>query len=130
MSVSPRGWLDLLAVMAGGGLGAGARFLLGLLVQARAGLRFPIGTLTVNVLGCLFFGYLVAYFNGRPEQLRLQLFLTTGLLGGFTTFSTFGHETAELLRQQQPGAAALNAGLSLGLCLLATFAGGWLQSRG
>ena len=121
------GWPELLAVAGGGALGASGRYLLGRAVQAWAALPFPVGTLSVNVLGCLLFGALVVLL--KPESLaaeRWQLFLTTGLLGGFTTFSAFGHETSELALSGRPGAAAGYAGLSLTLCLAATLLGGWV----
>ena len=120
-----QGALDVLAVAAGGAFGAGARYLLGRTVQSATRLSFPLGTLCVNVLGCLLFGLLFVVLADRGVHARWQLFLCTGLLGGFTTFSAFSHETMSLIRSHQFGSAAANAGLSLALCLAATFLGAW-----
>ena len=129
--MSAAGVPEVLAVAGGGALGASSRYLLGKAIQAWAALPFPVGTLAVNVLGCLFFGYL--FTRLQPEgvgAVRLQLFLTTGLLGGFTTFSTFSQETAELAMAGRTGSAAGYAALSLALCLAATFAGVWAAGWG
>lgn len=120
-------WPELAAVAGGGALGASGRYLIGKAVQAWAAAPFPVGTLCVNVLGCLLFGAVFALL--KPESAagaRWQLFLTTGLLGGFTTFSTFSHETTELAAEGRLGAAAGYAALSLGACLVATLLGAWL----
>jgi CrcB protein len=104
---------------------------MGKAVQAWAAVPFPVGTLSVNVLGCLLFGLL--FTRLQPEgaaAVRLQLFLTTGLLGGFTTFSTFSQETAELWMAGRHGPAAGYAALSLALCLAATFVGVWAAGWG
>lgn len=96
----------LLAIFVGGGLGSLGRYLLQGLVQARvaAGARgwmalFPWGTLAVNLSGCLAIGLFAGLFEqrwlARPE---LRTFLLVGVLGGFTTFSTFGFETWSLAR--------------------------------
>lgn len=103
----------------GGGLGAVARYALGDAVHRLAGPSFPAGTLVVNVLGCLLLGAVMGIAEVRPALTReTRLFLAVGLLGGFTTFSSFGYETLQLLRGGQFGLAALNAGghLFLGLC--------------
>ncbi len=101
----------LLAIGLGGFVGALCRYGLAGLVQTAAGPRFPAGTLVVNVLGCFAIGALAALVEGRlalsPEW---RLFLLVGLLGSFTTFSTFGYETLELLRAGSFPAAALNLG--------------------
>jgi CrcB protein len=92
---------ELLLVATGGGLGACARYLLsGYVLQFAAQSRFPWGTFTVNVLGCLVAGLLMAL----AEKYQLispaaRLFLFTGILGGFTTFSAFGVETVNLIRR-------------------------------
>src|SRR5215207_10585481 len=96
-----------LVVGVGGGLGAIARAVLGgLILHHSSNWRFPIGTFVVNVLGCLIagvLGALVARFEYFSPQTRVFLF--TGLLGGFTTFSAFGFETVKLLRDRQYGVA-------------------------
>ena len=91
----------------GGGLGAVARFWLGAFVLERAGEGFPWGTLVVNWSGCLAIGVAAALFAAAPHPPALRLFLVTGVLGGFTTFSAFGLETVELWAAGEPAQAAL-----------------------
>ena len=104
--------MRLLAIALGGGLGAMLRFSVSGLVQQLTEDAFPVGTLAVNVVGCLLIGFLGALFSG-PALVRdeVRLFLLTGFLGGFTTFSTFAYESAELLRLGFVGRALLNAAL-------------------
>lgn len=123
MTGSRPDWLDVLVVGCGGGVGACGRYWLGRLVQAAAAGTFPLGTLVVNVLGCLLFGLAFELLSGRGGAVRLQLFLTTGLLGGFTTYSTFSQEAVELARAGERAWAAAYAGLSLTGCLVATAVG-------
>ena len=110
------------AIFVGGGLGAVARSIVGRAVQGQ--LAFPVGTLVVNASGCLVFGLLTGLLAGRlPEA--AQLFVFTGVLGGYTTFSTFSHETATLLRQA-PARGALYVILSVGLSLAGVMIGAWI----
>jgi len=117
-----------LYVAAGGGLGAWMRMLVGrgwvaALGPVRAGV-FPYGTLTVNVLGSLFMGLLVGFlarFGSASESARL--FLTVGLLGGFTTFSSFSLDIVTLIERGQTGTAAFYAALSLVAGVAGLFAG-------
>jgi fluoride exporter len=85
---------------------------------------FPFGTLTVNVFGCLVIGFLAGIAEARavftPE---LRLFLFVGVLGGFTTFSSFALETFSLARDTQSAAALANIGLQLGMGLLSVWLG-------
>lgn len=115
--------LKLVLIAAGGGLGAVLRYLLQGLIQSRAGV-FPLGTLIVNITGCLVIGFLMALFTG-PYLIReeYRLGIITGVLGGYTTFSTFGWETMQLIEQKQWGMALLYVGLSVIVGLLATIAG-------
>lgn len=104
--------LQGVAVASGGALGALARWQVGLLAAAMAPqLRVPIGTLAVNLAGCLMAG-LVLGLLARAGALahEWRLFLLVGVLGGFTTFSAFGIDTLVLLRR---GDAALAAGYVL-----------------
>lgn len=115
---------SLLAVAAGGALGAVARHLLSAQIMRVNGFGFPLGTLSVNVLGGLLMGLLVSLFalhwNAGQE---VRLFLTVGLLGGFTTFSTFSMETILLFERGQWMAAGLYVLASVSLAL-AGFAAG------
>jgi CrcB protein len=88
----------LFYIGAGSFLGGIARFGLSKFVQELSGGRFPYGTLSVNILGSFFIGVMFALAEHRTMHTELRLFLTTGLLGGFTTFSTFSYEALGLLR--------------------------------
>ncbi len=85
--------IKLLMIAAGGAVGATARYALSGLCQP-SGSSFPIGTLAVNVVGCLGMGLAMAFFAG-PQLVReeMRVALLIGVLGGFTTFSTFAWET-------------------------------------
>jgi len=103
-------------IAVGGGVGAVLRYGLAGWAQGLAAASlatFPIGTLAVNLLGCLLIGCGAAAF-AEPGIVReeYRLLLLVGLLGGFTTFSTFGLETFELLRERQWAWAAAYVGLS------------------
>jgi CrcB protein len=90
--------LKVIAVMAGGGIGAGLRYGLFMVVQRFAGASFPAGTLAANLLGSLFIGYFWSLFEEVHFVHAWRLFLFTGLLGGFTTFSTFTREVLQLFQ--------------------------------
>lgn len=110
-----------LAVALGGAGGSLARWQIGLWCRAQ-GWQFPVATLIVNVLGSFAIGFLAGWFIARPVPDWVRLGLLTGVLGGYTTFSAFSLETAELFRDQ-PGIALLNIGLQLALGLGACFMG-------
>jgi fluoride exporter len=94
---------SLILVFIGGGLGATARFGVGLIVHARNWSEsFPWHTWLINVVGSFVLGVIVGMCAERPQW---KLFLGVGLCGGFTTFSTFSVETLELLRVNRIGAA-------------------------
>ena len=85
---------------------------------------FPYGTLSVNVLGCLIIGFLAGMAETRMAFTSdARLFLFVGILGGFTTFSSFALETFSLARDTQSVAALVNVGLQLGLGLLTVWIG-------
>ena len=115
---------DLLLVGAGGFLGAVARYLTGGLVTQRLGLSPPAATATANVLGCLLIGVGLAWLEAREDPVvAWRLFAVVGFLGSYTTFSTFGYETVELLRTGRTLDALANVGLQLALGLLAVVVG-------
>ena len=123
--------LDALLVGLGGFLGSVARYLVYFLLQHKPGTRFPTATLLVNVVGCFAVGWLAAYLERHhPSSARITLFVSMGILGGFTTFSAFGLETATLLRLQQYGTAALSIAAHLLLGIAAVAAGRYLASGG
>ncbi len=114
-----------LLVGAGGFLGSILRYLLGGLVQsAVAGSTFPYGTLFVNVTGCFAIG-LVSQLVETQGLLgpNGRAFLVVGVFGGYTTFSAFGNETVNLIRDGQRAAAGLNVGGQLVLALAAVWLG-------
>jgi CrcB protein len=115
---------QVVLVFLGGGLGAVARYGLGGVVHRLAGSRFPYGTLTVNVLGCLLIGFVMSFAADRLSITpNVRLFLTIGILGGFTTFSSFSYETIELLRDGQNLYALINICSTVLVCLAATWLG-------
>jgi CrcB protein len=115
---------EILVVGLGGCAGAVARYALGGWVQQWTGARFPYGTLAVNLLGCLAIGvFMTATQERLPFGAETRLFVTIGFLGSFTTFSTFGYETLELLRAGDVGRAALNVGAQVALGLVAVALG-------
>ncbi len=114
---------QLIAIAAGGAFGSVMRYLLSVWVHSFAGRGFPWGTLAVNVLGCLIMGVLFALLAERASNGMLRAGLLIGVLGGFTTFSTFSIETVNLMLEGAFAKAAINMGASLGLCVAATWIG-------
>ncbi|MBI1806555.1 MAG: fluoride efflux transporter CrcB [Ignavibacteria bacterium] len=116
--------LKIILVFIGGGIGAVGRYMLSGAVHRVFGSDFPYGTLTVNVAGCFLIGFLMF---GLEERFllnpALRIFLTIGILGGFTTFSSFSFETIALLRDGEILFATLNIGTSIVVCLVATYLG-------
>ena len=108
--------LKIVIVALTGALGSVARHLLSTSLQNRTWRALPLGTFSVNVVGCFAAG--PAFAARSPVREEYRLAVLTGFLGGFTTFSAFGVETFALLRSARPAAAALNvaASVALGLC--------------
>jgi len=111
----------------GGALGSVARHHIGRWAASRAP-AFPWGTLLVNLLGCLFIGVLMQLVLRERASETVRLALGTGLLGGFTTYSTFNFETFALAESGAWGRAALYVGVTL-LGGLALGAAGWFLGR-
>src|SRR5213076_3399672 len=110
-------------VFVGGGLGAALRHAVNL-AAARLGYAFPIGTLAVNVAGSFLMGVLVAWFALRTGvDQHVRLLLTTGLLGGFTTFSAFSLDSALMWERGAFSQLVLYAGGSVVLSVAGLFAG-------
>ena len=116
-----------LFVFLGGGLGAALRHGVNVLAARLLGTHYPYGTLTVNVVGSLLMGLLVAYlaFKGDASQ-HWRLFMATGVLGGFTTFSAFSLDVAVLYERGAVGPALGYVLISVGVSILALFAGLYL----
>jgi len=136
----------ILLVGAGGFVGSVLRYALSSWVQQSArgslfpygtgslfpygtGSLFPYGTLAVNVLGCFAIGILVQLAERSAIDAEVRLLLATGLLGGFTTFSAFGNETLDLLREDARSLAAANVLANVLLGLAAVHLGRLLASR-
>lgn len=114
-----------LVVGVGGFAGAASRFLVGTWVQERLrSTDFPYGTLAVNLIGCFLIGVVAGIADrGDLVPAHLQLLLVAGFLGGFTTFSAFGYETAQLAGNASFDKALLNVFVQLAGGLLAVSAG-------
>lgn len=116
--------MNVLLIALGGAIGAVARYGLAGLVQRFASPYFPFGTFVVNIVGCFVFGILAGTAEHRfvlgPET---RAFLLIGVLGGFTTFSTFSFETFQLLRDAEIMRASLNAAGQLVAGLIAIWIG-------
>jgi fluoride exporter len=111
-------------VALGGAVGSVIRYLVGLAVQNRSGMDFPVGTLVVNISGCLLLGFLIHYALATPAITpELRALLTTGLCGGYTTFSTFSYETVTLIQDGDWRRAILYVGLSVAGSILAVMLG-------
>lgn len=117
----------VVAVATGGAVGSVARYLVALLFTPTTS-AFPYATLLVNVIGSFLLGVLSRLFEAPDHNQLLRLALTTGLCGGFTTFSTFSAETLALLQQGRTGRALVYIALSLTLGLGAA-ALGFLAGR-
>ncbi len=125
----PTALVNALVIGLGGALGALARYAVTGPILGKLGHRFPWGVLAVNLVGCFFIG-LVMYlylFRGEADD-RLRLLIVAGFLGSLTTFSTFGFDTFELVRDGYPGLAIANvlANVVLGTGLAAA---GWKVGR-
>jgi CrcB protein len=120
----------ILAVGLGGFLGAVSRYVLTGWMQKALPNFLPAGTLVVNVLGCLLIGFLMTLVVDQTDSggqawlsHQMRLFLITGILGSLTTFSTFGYETVELLREEEVRLAAWNVLANMGLGFPAVWLG-------
>lgn len=111
-------------VFVGGGLGAAARYWLSGFVYQKFGGDFPSGTMAVNIMGCILIGLMMSALEDRFVLYpSLRIFLTIGILGGFTTFSSFSFETVALLRDGEVFYASANVLLSVIACLGGTWLG-------
>jgi len=123
--------LIYILVALGGAIGSIARLWLAVKVGLLTGLRFPWGTILVNILGSLVIGF-VATFTGPSGRMvvpvEAQAFVMVGLCGGFTTFSAFSLQTLELARDGRLLHAGANVMLSVVLCLGAVAIGHWLAT--
>lgn len=115
---------EILVVGLGGFLGAISRYGISSYVDRSFGKSFPAGTLVVNVLGCFIIGLLMTLVEDeRFPNKTLQLLVITGLLGSLTTFSTFGHQSLELIRKGAFSVAFLSVLCNIGVGFLAVSLG-------
>jgi CrcB protein len=114
----------ILLVAVGGAVGSVARYLMAASIQRATGWDFPIGTVLVNILGCFLIGTLYVLLVARPDPRQdLRALLMVGVLGGFTTFSSFSLETVTMAMTGNFGGATLNVAISVAACLVGTILG-------
>jgi CrcB protein len=114
----------IVLVALGGAVGSVARYLMASGIQTATRWNFPLGTVLVNILGCFLIGTLYVLLMARADPRQdLRALLMVGVLGGFTTFSSFSLETVTLAMSGNYTGATLNVGLSVGACLLGTVLG-------
>jgi CrcB protein len=106
----------------GGAAGSGARYLIALWAAQRFGSTFPFGTLIVNFVGCFAIAGVMHAASTLSWSPTFRSAITIGVIGGFTTYSSFNYETSRLLEEGAAGAAMLNVATTL----LGAFAAGWL----
>ncbi len=119
-----------IAVMLGGAIGAVSRFALGSLILRYYAVNFPLGTFVINVSGSFLIGVLMTLFQNRPAlHANWRLFLVTGILGGYTTFSSFEWEALTGLINGSQGTAVLYIGSSVLLGLGSAWLGLVISNR-
>lgn len=117
----------IFAVAVGGAIGATGRYLFNLQMLRLLGPNFPWGTFGVNVIGSFVMGLVAGLFALRFDvSPEMRSFITTGILGGFTTFSAFSLDAANMIERGQTGLAALYIGGSVVLGLAGLFFGLWI----
>jgi CrcB protein len=119
-----------LMVLVGGGVGALARYVLGVEIAARVGGRFPLGTMVINVTGSFLIGLLMTLLTERFQpHPNWRLLLVVGVLGGYTTFSTFEYETFRAVQDGGKWIGLLNVAGSVVLGYIAVWIGAAIAGR-
>jgi fluoride exporter len=113
----------ILMIGIGGFIGTIFRYIISIGIQNKFLSSYPFGTFTVNIIGCFLIGIIYALSDRGNISVEWRLFIATGILGGFTTFSSFSNETVSMLRDAQYGFALLYVLSSVTIGILATFAG-------
>jgi CrcB protein len=113
----------ILLVGLGSFIGGISRYLVSLFIQNKVLSTFPYGTLAVNIIGCFLIGIIYGLSDRGNMNAEWRIFLATGIMGGFTTFSSFSNETVSMLRDAQYLQAVSYIAFSLIVGLAATFAG-------
>lgn len=116
---------NLALVMGGGALGSGARYLVAVFAEKQLPVTFFWGTFIVNVVGSALLGVFMAMGLGEAPRLSAEarLLLGVGVMGGFTTYSTFNAEVLKALQAGAPAKAAIYVAATVGVCLLGAWAG-------
>ena len=115
-----------LLIFVGAGIGGALRHTVNTACARYCGLAFPWGTVTVNILGSFLMGVIAGWLAFKAHEgwsQPLRLFLTTGILGGFTTFSAFALDVEALISRHQHAAAAIYVAASVGLSIVALYVG-------
>jgi CrcB protein len=115
--------LNVLLVGIGSFLGGALRYLVSVWASARGWTAFPWATLIVNVVGCFCITLILTIAAAVTMRAGLRLFLTTGIMGGLTTYSTFDYETTKFFQDGQPVSALANIGVTLAACFVAGLLG-------
>ena len=117
-------------VFVGGGVGSVLRYMAGRMIPATLiGSPFPTAILIVNVLASAVLGAVAGWVMSRLAGEEARLLIGVGLCGGLSTFSSFSYDTVALLQNGRIGAALLNIGLNVVLCLLASVGGLWIGQK-
>ena len=123
---------EILYIFIGGGMGSVLRYLGQIAINERtSGVGFPFswGTFSVNIIGCFLIGLFYSLSERWQLSMEIRLFLTVGICGGFTTFSTFSNDGISLLKGEFYGTFILYTLLSIGIGLVAVMAGGYLGKQ-
>jgi CrcB protein len=119
--------MNIVLIIIGGGIGALLRYFSSQIINNVLSNKFVLGTLFVNCTGALLIGFLMNIFDIYTINIKWKLFLITGFLGGFTTFSAYSYETANYIINGNIKYAILNILLNNILCLTFVFLGIWLN---
>jgi CrcB protein len=119
--------MNYLCIVIGGGIGALLRYFSSQFINSSVNIKFPFGTLFVNCIGALLIGFLVNIFDVFQINIKWRLFLITGFLGGYTTFSAYSLETVQYFINGNIKHALINILLNNVLCIAFVLLGTWLN---